>query len=246
MTIGPPDIFTSLKFRARAHRGFCFLSLLIILFLSVPLASGGTYCEDFNNNRFNENYFDLFTVGTGPSAAVTNNRLEITIPANSSGDLLAAVLGCKVALSGDFEVQVDFNLLSWPAANGIRVGIDSDFPSSVHRASFGPADGGNWEGYYLWINSQMAKISSTDTSGKLRMTRQGNTIEGFYWQNNAWQSIGSFSDPAYGEDMGVNISVNSGTPSHFSGSTVQAAFDNFRITNKNISNGPTFLPLLMD
>jgi hypothetical protein len=138
-------------------------------------------------------------------------------------------------------VQVDFDLLTWPVSSGIKVGIDSDFPSSVHRAS----TSGPLEEYYIWINRRMLKIPTTDTSGKLRMTRKGNTFEGFYWQNNDWKSIGSFTDSTYGREIGINISANTGTPSSFSGQMVKVAFDNLRITNKIISSDTTFLPLLL-
>lgn len=231
-----------IDFIKRAKLAFASLVSLATVLLLFSQAYGGTLCENFNNNQFNSNYFFINTFGTGPTAAVTENRLEITIPSNSSGNSLFAALVCKIKFSGDFDVQVDFNLLNWPAANGINVGIDTDLPSSVHRSSSGSA-----EDYYLWINGKMTQIPTSDTSGKLRMTRQGNKIEGFYWQNNGWHSIGSFTDPTYGKDLGINISANSGNPSHFSGQLVKSAFDNFRITNKAIpTTGNTFLPLLLD
>ncbi len=219
------------------------LSFLATVFLLFSQAYGGTIYENFDNNQFNSDYFFIHTMGTGPSAVVASKRLEITIPADSSGTNLFAAFSFKNKLSGDFDVQVDFDLIDWPGSNGIKIGINTDLPSSVHRASLS----GPWEGYYLWINgSNTPNIPSTDALGKLRMTRTGNKIEGFYWQNNAWHSMGSLSDVSYGKDILVNISAGSGTFSNFSGQMVKVAFDNFRITNKNIPGATTFLPLLLN
>ena len=93
------------------------LSLVLALLLGLPPAyAGGIISENFNNNTYNQDLWFIYTQGTGPSTAVTGDRLEITIPANaftSDPYPFGGVIGSKFELKGDFDVQVDFNLFNW-------------------------------------------------------------------------------------------------------------------------------------
>jgi len=79
--------------------------------------------DDFNDNKINSSLWKSYTVGSGPTVAERNKRLEITFPANSSGDLFGAGYTTVCTLTGDFDIQVDYSLLTWPKENGVRVGM---------------------------------------------------------------------------------------------------------------------------
>ena len=55
--------------------------------------------------------------------AAVNGRLEVSIRANaanwSAGGRIGAHIGTNCRLYGDFDVQVDYELLVWPDANGV-------------------------------------------------------------------------------------------------------------------------------
>jgi uncharacterized repeat protein (TIGR01451 family) len=66
------------------------------------------------------------------------------------------------------------------------------------------------------------------------MTRTGNKMEGFYWDGEAWQSVGSGTYPDLGLPTTVNLNLNRDTS--FSGPIVKAALDNYQITNTYLGN----------
>jgi hypothetical protein len=224
------DLIQAEQFSELSAKAILYGARFIIHFYNKVKAILPTIQENFNNDNFNHDLFQIYTQ-SGPWVVTVKNRLEIWIPSDSYGNYLVGSLFSKFKLSGDFDVQVDFGLLDWPASSGISTGINTSLPSSVLRTSFGPEEGGSREIYYLSINGHVTQIPTTDTTGKLRMKREGNKIEGFYWHNNAWQSIASYTDSTYGMDLGVNISAHSSTPSHFSGQKVRVALDNLLIAN---------------
>ena len=61
------------------------LSMILAMLLALPAAyAGGIISETFTNDTYNQDLWSIYTQGTGPSTAVTGDRLEITIPANAS------------------------------------------------------------------------------------------------------------------------------------------------------------------
>lgn len=236
-----------------------FLSLVLAVLLGLPPAyAGGIISETFTNNTYNQDMWSIYTQGTGPSTAVTSNRLEITIPANASNGgnpyPFGGSIGTKFALKGDFDVQVDFNLFNWPAPTGVQVGIG---PTSrggffagvwlINEPSYTPSP----QVYETWLNGEDFRATASDASGKLRMQRVGNTITTYYWHS-GWIFLGSRTDPVFGVNCGFNFYVLGAGPvgQNFQGKQVQVAFDNLQITysafapQKNYN--PAVLQLLLD
>jgi hypothetical protein len=154
--------------------------------------------------------------------------LEITVPQGGEAYLLA-----KNNLYGDFDLKVDFNLLSWPIPNGVSVGIGAGSDAmdlAVKRASYGSDDpGGQREVYYAYFTYAgeeeypPIEVLTTDTSGKLRMKRTGNKVEMFYGKDGAWELIGSRTDDHFMGTVGFGLSGQSDQPLQ----QAQVAFDNF-------------------
>ena len=102
------------------------ISLVVILWLAValfaasPSQAGGTITENFDNNQYNQNLWLVASMGDGVTSVVTNNSLQITLPASVGGTLYMGLMAGaftvtrRVAASGDFEMVVDFDLLDWP------------------------------------------------------------------------------------------------------------------------------------
>jgi hypothetical protein len=223
------------------------LILGICLLLASP-SQGGTVHDNFNDNYLNPVYWWVNIQGTGPTVIETNSWLEITFPADSSGSALMAGISSERTLVGDFDAQVDFNLLTWPTGNGfnVSIGAGGSFTVMVSRYSY---KFGDLEGYLFNHNGTMISVPATGTSGKLRLKRTGNTMEAFYWQNNAWQSMGAFADDQFSAEIPIFLNSDCGTPSRFTNELVKVAFDNFQVTNQylgNTGNYPAPLLLLLD
>jgi hypothetical protein len=219
--------------------------VLAICFLPVPLSwgqSASDYIYDnFTGTNLNTNIWaEVLVEGDGPYYEV-NERLEITIPSDSTpGDYgLGVQTGPAPFYDAmdpqprDFDVKVDFNLLAWPAGNGIGVGIqlfDDYGECSVKRASYGPNEpGGAREVYTMYFSGTgyHKEIETTDISGKLRMKRTGNKVECFYSKNNTWQLIGSTIDATLGPKKELLLNALTIKQNAFGGQTVKIALDNF-------------------
>jgi hypothetical protein len=109
--------------------------VLATCFLTVSPSQSLTIYDNFNDNILNTDIWAevlIHGIGPfGPSFSETNQRLEITIPATSTPDdngfgVTTGPAPFYDAMDQqplDFDVQVDLNLLAWPAANGIGAGM---------------------------------------------------------------------------------------------------------------------------
>lgn len=219
------------------------LLLLTIFIQTVSPSQAGTFSDKFDDNLLNPFLWYADIRGQGTVAEV-NNRLEITIPADSTGDL-GVFYGPEFFIDGDFDEQVDFNLLNFPAGNGISFTLSGSVQFHIGRTSW-QMQPGEWRHvYYVWcLGDTMAYVETTDTSGKLRLKRTGNKMEGFYWKDNTWQLLDSYTDPQLGGPGGVGLALGQNGP--FLGQLVRIGLNNYRLTNPYICNSVAPLGLLLE
>jgi uncharacterized repeat protein (TIGR01451 family) len=212
---------------------------------SVPPVSAATFhpavasgpVSQFVYDNFNDNFTDpaLWSIeikDSGPIASETNQRLEITLTADSIGDDFAAWYLSACQLRGDYDIQVDYEVLTWPYANGVRIGLADDHVN-MQRVSPGrqPYDYPEGEIYLTTFDTadHVVGITSTsDLSGKLKLVREGNTLSSYYFTDNAWTLDASYTDPAYSQETYFYIGSFSGNPA-FAEQEVKIAFDNLII-----------------
>ena len=103
-----------------------------------PLALPFPITDDFNNNTRNVDLWSIIHDGTGGYVQWANSRLELTItadgaptPDTGSGSNIGAHVGANCLLNGDFDAQVDYQLLTWPAGDSVNVGITAFFTVMV-------------------------------------------------------------------------------------------------------------------
>jgi hypothetical protein len=218
---------------------FAALMLLANFFIALSTAQGGTFADNFNDNRINSKYWWAVINGVGPTVEETNQRLEVSIPSTAilnGGLVFSAGLSGTYELIGDFDAQVDFDLINWPNTNGMKLGLATILGNVVlQRTSSRPGVGQPREYYILTFFRGVATfdIDTTDTSGKLRLKRTGNTVEGFYWKSNSWELLGSYSHPSLSDPTDLIMVLSHGNG--WLNESVKAAFDNFKITNNQFS-----------
>jgi hypothetical protein len=150
------------------------LMALTIFLLGADPCHGAAVTENFDNNQYNNDLFWIFSMGQGVTANVVNDRLEIGIPANVDGMGNFGIV--DYLFLGDFDLQVDFSLLNWPAHNlaQVQLGVGSKGGNGylqVGRRSRGADEGDGTEIYYTMVNQQWAgdiAVAAGD-SGKLRI-----------------------------------------------------------------------------
>lgn len=198
---------------------------------NVSQVVGPQVYDDFNDNRRDSSVWNRYRGGSGPFPAERNQRLDLVIPANSvengAGSFTAGYIS-RCELVGDYELQVSYDLTTWPANNGVRIALYG--PRPVERVSFGSAEGGG-EYYVTHFDDGIYRVPTSDTSGKLRMVRIGSTASGYYWANGGWVLIHSgpvsssptvFVPQAWSHDR------------FFADQRVEMAFDDLYVQGKSI------------
>lgn len=190
--------------------------------------------DDFDDNAYNSTIWDIIEYG-GPYVNETDQHLVITIPADSSADTFYAGIVSKYALRGDFDIQVDYQLLTWPPDSGVRAGLWIERPPTsftVERVSYSSADYFTPGDHYTTNFADSILLSITnDTDGKLRLVRTGTTFTGYYFDNIAgdWVLLQSLQgDAASSRDVTFKIRAW-GHDYSFGDELVKVAFDNFVI-----------------
>ncbi len=213
-----------------------FISLFILI---VPgLVFADTIGDNFNDNSLNSSLWVPFNIGSGgPGVSISvseiNGRLEAkaTIdPYPSAPNSAIALAGISLlgTIYGDFDIQVDYELLSPLVGPGdeptiailLSNGLLLDDPYFVGRS----LDGGDI--YVAGIDDEYG-APTTDMEGLLRFTRMGTLMSAYYWEplDTDWQLIrqaNGSADPIKTLGLGIYNETND--------TTVFAAFDNFNLT----------------
>jgi len=207
--------------------------------LTAASSRAGTLYDNFHDNLINARNWDIVIGGSGPSVAAANQRLEITLPQTSWGDVFSGSLQSKFTLIGDYDMQVDFSLLIWPEDNGVRIGLQT-LAGAVERTSDSFFGG---EVYITDFGGYRTALPTSHTSGRLRLKKTGSLVQGFYWEN-GWVLIDS-RDYATPDDSQLSISAWS----HyycFGYMDVQVGFNNFQVTNQAVGTALPQLFLMLD
>jgi DNA-binding SARP family transcriptional activator len=199
-----------------------------------PVGEHRRITDDFANG-FDQRIWHRLITGTGVEAEVRNGRFEVTIGADAVEggpyNVIAGQLGTHCRFPGDFDARVEYELLRWPAANGVQVSLVAFFADArVSRESY---PGGDY--YQSWIPPSLEQTeATTGTSGALRVARQNGTVTTYFrGRDGSWVRIQS------GQATGVAVLSPAAQSSNqrFGDKEVQVAFDNFLVEG-NATNCP--------
>lgn len=198
------------------------------------------YVDAFDGDRLDSFWGPPFLTGTGPSAALTNGRLEITVPPDTLNDPITGYvdLGVNSAcqLQGDFDIQVDYQLLEWPAPQLVNVSfdtydlVDGNYGDLHGMFVFDPGGGTGVSTHFPGPLNTF--VPAPEPSGTLRFVRVGSTLTAYRLVVGVWTALQTTTDAA--NTVGVNLNVFSNAP-QFSHADVKVAYDNFRIGGGTVS-----------
>lgn len=221
--------------------GLAGMFLLTALLLSLSPAYGGTITENFTNNQYNTRLWKLGYQGTGTTATIANNQLEVSV----GGGGYAGFTGVGFTLIGDFTMTADYTLINWPASNGtqLTMGTFNKSPAELFQVgractNSGPPAYLDVELFFTYILDNPTPAYTTGSSpGTLKMVRTGNTMTGSYWNGSSWTQIGSpTTDDSLGTPVAVILAIGP-FANNYSGIPAKAAFSNIQITYNTL--GPS-------
>ena len=207
-------------------------TLMLATLLLLPEAGFAQVVYD-NFNNASRPRWNVLIDGLGPEIEEANRRLEIVLPADSreeSTGVFGSTYESVCRLQGDFDIRVSYALLEFPDFNGVRVGLgvaerDHHFSQAVERTSFSQHDAlAPGEVYLTDFGGGITQVPTTDTRGKLRLAREGNTLIGYYFDvtSGDWQSISS----ATSTTNEVHFSISAWSHDYaFDDKRVKVAFD---------------------
>ncbi|MBP1928954.1 outer membrane protein assembly factor BamB [Methanolinea mesophila] len=192
--------------------------------------------DTFDDNTCNTTLWEILESG-GAYVEETNQRLEITIPADASGETFYAGYASTGVLRGDFDVQVDYHLLTWPQDSGVRMGLwieREPVTCTVERASYSDSDSFSPGEYYTTNFADSILLSATgDTDGRMRLVRTGSTIYGYRFDETSGDWVLLQEKDVTGG--GVSFVLRAWSHDYaFADSLVKVAFDNFVINSGEV------------
>ena len=214
--------------------------------VEVTVTPSAPYLDTFTGTWVDP-FWGVGSTGTGPTVAQANGQLEVTLPVGTSfgPDGFAnafAFMSCR--LTGDYDMQVDYRLLSGLLPPLVNVGFDAaEFMGEtysgqhamfVHNPGFGsPVISTHFPGGFSPPDNDF--VEDTASSGSLRLVRTttagvttvtASRLSGTPWSFTSLPYIAPTSQAA-----NLNVFTNL-TP--FS-EEVRVAYDNFRINSGSIT-----------
>jgi dipeptidyl aminopeptidase/acylaminoacyl peptidase len=205
--------------------------------ISTPRAP---YLDAFSDDRIDPFWGSPTIVGSGPSVLQANGRLEVSVPADTLNDpssgYMDAGVGTQCNLLGDFDIQVDYQLLQWPTQSGVNVDFNTaTFVNGSYADTYGMFvfDPGGGTGVSTNFPGPVNTfVPAPESSGTLRFVRVDTTITAYRLTPQGWNALQSASEPA--NEFGVSLDVFSNAP-QFSHPDVKVAYDNFRVSGGTFS-----------
>lgn len=204
--------------------GWLFLIGTLSVCIFMPSANALTYSDAFDGGALNSFWWTP-SVSGGNTLSVTGGQLVMT-QINASG---SSGVTFNFNVTGNFVATVDYALTVWPANNYERIGISASAIGALERSQHPGWFNEAYLTHFSAVGDGVIPVSTTDTIGKLKMERTGNTVTGSYWNGSGWTEIRSFTSSAVSNDTLIGLSIwNS-----YASVPVEIAFDNFSLNAPN-------------
>ncbi len=245
--------------RGRRHLALSLaLTTVAALFIALSLQGSPSYAtatffDDLHRTTLNPDVWNVQVVGGDVGVASPQpDGLHLTLVRKGSTWNFGVVVFFTPTVSGDFDASVGYRLLTWPPQNGGRTHLSSISIGNVERVSFNSNDVGFPPGeQYVTDFSPVGQsptgfTATSDTQGRLRLTRVGNTYAGYRWDGMGWTLINAYTGSPTGPLTKDLCLVLHSTTYAWAGQTLEVAFENFTLTADSISiTYHVFLPQII-
>lgn len=164
--------------------------------------------------------------------SIQNNQLNFDSDNNASR---SGFLSTEFYLTGNFDIQCDFQIntfdISAPGNQYVvimyaRKATNDDVIGWIGRGRFNPnTNGYGSDGNIVAFDG----YAQADASGKIRMTRIGDTFTGYMWSGAQWEYNGNSAGRVLGSLSGIDIRIQF-LFTNILGNDVNVSIDNVTIT----------------
>jgi len=173
--------------------------------------------------------------GGGGAGQIQSNKLRLSV---GSGSTQSKNYYGTYKLQGDFDVQVDYDIILGPSTQNwfFSLSISTDEPSwtNKNRANlyrqYSGAHRFEWQTYDVSYHTE-ANPTNSATSGKLRITRVGSTWTAYYDVGGGWVSLGASAFLNKTGPVIIRIRLENYTPNE---PAVTFDLDNFIVNNGTV------------
>ncbi len=169
--------------------------------------------------------------GTEVTVTQAGGRVEVTLGAAAvPGGSFNAIVGeyfSHCDLPADFDIQVEYDALTWPSANGSDANLQAFGNAAVARESK------VWgEQYAAWLSGPTGFATTEENAGAMRVVRSAGRFRAFWRYEGVWVPIRSAPANTNPVRFGFTlVSFNN----QFAHQPVKVAFDNFRLASGEVS-----------
>jgi hypothetical protein len=196
-----------------------------------------TISDTFDGNQIDGTIWYQIHQGTGWTLTQGGGNLDFAFPAGTAPggqyDNYGGHVGTLCNFPGNFDAQVDFKLVQWPAANGISVNLWAFYePNNYGWAGLWRSSSAQWGEQYggALTSTPGGGVSLNDTSGTLRLMRRNGLLTAYFLHNGNWISIASGRTTA---TVVLTVGASSAQNPPVRSDQVVVDFDNFTVTATN-------------
>ena len=198
------------------------------------------FSDDFSGPQDNS-VWGLFTDNPPPpgvTATQANGQVKFTIAGTAvpggQYNQVAAIAFTKCDLKGDYDIQVDYSLLTWPHLGGYRATLNSFFGNTaLSRATVAYPGAPDWNADTVqgWAEDANGQFASSDTTGTFRIVKKNGLATGYVSDGSGWRPVYS-GHSSTDSDVGFGLGAQGSEFNHKDGAV---AFDNFKVNSGTFS-----------
>lgn len=225
--------------------------LLTVMYTAAPIHATDTFVDSLRGTGLNPRAWSVQIVGGDIGAATPQaDGLHLRLSSQGSGQDFGVVVRFRYAIAGDFDASVDYRTVAWPEFNGAGIRLGSVSIGSVERVSrrnWEQHPGENYLTNFQPVGQGVSGFTATsDTAGRLRLTRVGNTYAGYKWTGTEWTLINATAGSPTGTLTNLSLVLGS-TDYGWTPQEKEVVLENFTIAADSLTPPPysLFLPLVV-
>jgi hypothetical protein len=188
------------------------------------------------------------TSASSPDTRLTpaSDGVLMSLAGTARGTTFAAGIYSLCAVEGDFDIQVDYQLVVWPSRSGVRTGLSavsqSGFSATVQRDSLSandvPVQTPGSEVYLTDFEPHTGvflDVPTSDMQGTLRLNRAGGSVTAYFASpGKSWTIVASTAAPSEPVTLAIQAWSGDNVFNKQSGGA-QVRFRNFAVNTGRLS-----------